>query len=151
MSTPRSSSREADELLGDEIHPVVQAADETEIGAAIILVDLLRFVVLGLENDRGVLAVRKPFIDARRESAYALLVVVVLLDAGTGRRSDLDEGELADPFGMELHQSLHGVEALLKTLGVVEPIDAESDRVIRRKAMSLPNTRATLFDGHRDQ
>ena len=45
-----------DELLGDQIHPVVQAADEAEIGAAIVFIDLLWLVVLRHENDRRVLA-----------------------------------------------------------------------------------------------
>ena len=40
-----------DELLRDEIHPVVQAADEAEIGRAIVLVDLVGIVVLDEQHD----------------------------------------------------------------------------------------------------
>ena len=43
-----------DELLGHQIHPVVQTADEAQIRGAEILVDVLRLVMLDLEHHRRV-------------------------------------------------------------------------------------------------
>ena len=40
-----------DELLGDEVHPVVQARDETEIDAPEVLVDLRRLDMLDAQRD----------------------------------------------------------------------------------------------------
>ena len=39
-----------DELLGDEIHAVVQAGDDTNVGGAEVFVDDLGLVVLGHER-----------------------------------------------------------------------------------------------------
>ncbi len=53
-----------DELLGDEVHAVVQAADEAQVGGAVILVDGLGLVVLDDEHDRRI---------ARRRAKRALI------------------------------------------------------------------------------
>src|SRR3989338_4680512 len=42
----------SDKFLGDQVHAVVQAADETQIGRAEIFIHLMRSVVLDLEYDR---------------------------------------------------------------------------------------------------
>ena len=47
-----------DELLGDQVHAVVQAADEAEVGGAMVLVDGVRLVMLGEQDDRRMLGAR---------------------------------------------------------------------------------------------
>ena len=41
-----------DELLGHEVHAVVQAADEAEVGGAQVFVHGIRLVMLGQQHDR---------------------------------------------------------------------------------------------------
>ena len=41
-----------DELLRDQVHAVVQAGDEAQVGGAVDLVDLRRLVVLDQQHDR---------------------------------------------------------------------------------------------------
>ena len=52
MSTPLLVVVRGDELLGDEVHAVVQAAHDAHVGRAQVLVDGVGLVVLGEQDDR---------------------------------------------------------------------------------------------------
>src|SRR5947208_1055606 len=58
-----------DELLCDEVHPVVQAAHEAEVGRAVVLVDLVGVVVRDDEHDGRRTPVRESCVDALDERA----------------------------------------------------------------------------------
>ena len=135
-----------DELLGDEVHAVVQAADEAHVGGAVVLVDLVRLVMLGSSRMiGGGAALGEARVDRVDERAHALLVVAgsrSMLDAR--RRGDLDERELPDPLRLQLEQALDRAEALDDALGVVEAVDADAERVVRRQVVTLRARRAAL-------
>ena len=86
-----------DELLGHEVHAVVQARDEAEVGGAVVRVDALGVVVLDLEDDRLAARRGEAVVDALGGRAHARVERLVLVDARAAGRGDLDEGEAADP------------------------------------------------------
>src|ERR1051325_6752404 len=117
------------EFLGHEIHPVMQAGHHAELRGPVMGVDLLRLMVLHLEDDRRRVRPREPVVDARGQRAHARLVFLVLADAGASRGGDLNECELPDPLRLELEETLHGTQPLLDSLGVVQPVHPDPDRV----------------------
>src|SRR5439155_678832 len=64
---------------------------------------------------------------------------------------DLDEGELADPLRLHLQQTFHRAQPLLDPLRVVEAVDPDSDRVVRRQTVTRPHLPAALLDRRADQ
>src|SRR6266850_4782579 len=132
------------ELLGDEVHAVVQAAYETQLGGPVVLVDVVWVVMLDLEQDRLVVLVREFVVDPARERAYARVVVLVLVDAGARRRRDLHEDELADPFGFELEKAFDREESFEYSLGIVEAVHADADHRVRGEAVSLAHVGAAI-------
>ena len=62
------------------------------------------------------------------------------------RRGDLNEREPADPLRPPLEQALHRPQPLLDALGVVEPIDADADRLVVRQAVPPPHLGPALRD-----
>ena len=53
--------------------------------------------------------------------------IVITLDVGATRRANLHEGELADEGRIFFEETLDAYEALGKTLGVIDAIDANSE------------------------
>ena len=78
-----------DELLGDEVHAVVQAGDEAHVGRTIMRVDLVGLVMLDLQNDR--LAVRRAeaIVDAL-EPSKAVSLVKQLVDIPSPEGEELE-------------------------------------------------------------
>src|SRR2546426_14886 len=132
------------ELLGDEVHAVVQAAHETQIRRPVILVDVVGIVMLDLEQNRLVVLVREFVVDPARERAYARVEVLVLVDSGARRRRDLHEDELADPFGFELEKAFDREESFEYSLGIVEAVHADADHRVRGEAVSLAHVGAAI-------
>jgi hypothetical protein len=53
--------------------------------------------------------------------------VLVLFDVLAGGNSDLDEDDLADPFGVFGEEHFHGVELLRHALDVVQSVNADDE------------------------
>ena len=66
--------------------------------------------------------------DARLDFGHQRLVALQVLAA---RRADLHHRDAAAPFGMALEQPRERLQAIGNALGVVEPIDAEDDALVR--------------------
>ena len=116
------------ELLRDQVHAVVEAADEAQVRGAQVFVDGIRFVVL-LDQDDGRRLRRGVFgVDAFRQRSHALGIAPVVVDRPARRRRDLREREPPDPARMQLEQALDGADALFEPLGIVQPIDAHASR-----------------------
>src|SRR5207249_3819207 len=113
----------------------------------VILVDVVGVVMLDLEQNRLVLLVRELVVDPARERAYARVVVLVLVDAGARRRRDLNEHELADPFGFELEKALDREESLEYPLGIVEAVHADAYQRVRGEAVALAHVGAAFSQG----
>ena len=79
-----------------------------------------------------------------RHALDALLEAAVFLERAARRRGHLHEDEAADPLGMLLEQALDRVEPLEDALGVVEAVDADGQRGVRRQAQPLAHARAAL-------
>src|SRR5487761_2756061 len=122
----------------------MQAADETQIGSAEILVYLARRMVLHLEHDGRRPLAREAAVDARGHGAHLRFVMLIFLDAGARRRGDLDKGEAADPLRIGLEQALDGAEALDDALGVVEAIDTDAELVFGRQVVQLAYAAAAV-------
>src|SRR5256885_6791281 len=100
--------------------------------------------MLDLQQDRLVALVREFVVDTARERAHARVVVLVLVDAGARRRRDLDEHELADPFGLELEKALDREEPLEYPLGIVESIHADAYYRVCGEAVPLAHVGAAF-------
>src|SRR5207253_796912 len=97
----------ADEFFGDQIHPVVETADHTDIRAAITLTDLGRLVMLNFQTDRFVAIPPEPLVDLLCQCKHLAREVLVLFDDRAAGSGNLNECELADPFGLEFQQPFH--------------------------------------------
>ena len=75
----------SDELLGDQVHAVVQAADVTDVRGAEQLEDV-RWLVVGLEpHDRSILAIGEPRVDARNRLPHLSTELAVGWQGTPGR------------------------------------------------------------------
>src|SRR5207245_6021858 len=110
-----------------QIHPIVRAAHEAELGGAQVLVDRARLMMLDQQENRRHLGLAVLCIDLGRKPAYALVVVAIVADRRSRRRGDLNERESSDPARMDLQEARDGAEALFDALRVVEPVDADAD------------------------
>src|SRR6266567_7933299 len=117
-----------DELLGDQVHAVVEARDHAHVRGAIVLVDDGRLVVLDLEPDRLPAAFAEACIDAPGECAHPAFEVLIFIERRTRRRRDLDEDEAPDEFGVQLEHPLDGGEPLEDPVGVVHSVDADAEQ-----------------------
>ena len=79
------------EFLRHQIHPVVQAADETEVRGAMVFVDQLRLVMLGDQDDRRITGIGILTVDLLRKLPNPIEVVAILADRAARRRGDLNE------------------------------------------------------------
>ena len=134
-----------DELLGDQVHAVVQRRHHAHVGGAVDVRDLLGLVMLRPVDDRhpavgagtcALICVTQP-----STSAHQRLVALQVLAA---RRADLHHRHALAPFGMALEHPLEGLQAIGNALGVVEAIDAEDDPLVRRgraACATLPRSR----------
>src|SRR5260221_2756989 len=123
----------SDEFLGHQVHPVVQAADDTHVRRPVVLINLVGVVMLDAQQDGSTALAGEPFIDAARLRAHSRVEILVLVDARARGSGDLHEDELPDPQRIDLQHALDGEEALQDSLGVVEPVDADADDGVRRE------------------
>src|SRR5207253_2064085 len=120
----------SDELLGDQVHAVVQAGHDAHVSGAIVLVDDRRLVMLDLEPNRLPASAAEARVHPSGQRPYARLEVLILVERRARWRRDLDEHEAVDEFGAKLEQALDRAKALEDALGVVHPVDADTDQHI---------------------
>ena len=95
ISTPLLVVVRGDELLGHEVHAVVQAAHDADVGSPrMVLVHGVGLVVLVQQDDRrmrGMFGIQR--VDLGDAPVHTLGVVLVVGDGAPRRRGDLDERE----------------------------------------------------------
>src|SRR5439155_24027940 len=106
----------SDELLGDQVHAVVQAGHDAHVSGAIVLVDDRRLVMLDLEPDRLPAPSAEARIDPSGQRSYARLEVLIFVERRARGRRNLDENKAVDELGAKLEQELDRAEALEQTL-----------------------------------
>ena len=89
-----------DKLLGNEIHAVVKAADDADIGCAEQPEDLVRLVMADDKPDRLVPVAAVLQVDGLRQADRFLLQVAVAIELAARRCRGLNEDKLSQPFGM---------------------------------------------------
>ena len=126
---PPSSAARGDELLGDEIHAVVQRRHHARVGGAVERADLFGRVVLAAEDDRRpVRACRSARLMAvhLRQHLGAERLVAARGGRASARRS-AGTPPVSRHSGWRVEQPLEGLQALGNALGVVEPVDAHDE------------------------
>ena len=108
-----------DEFLGDQIHPVVKAADDAQIGAAVMHHHILYIMMLNQEMNRPVGLGAEPGIDAIGQRHYLLLEQRIFLDLRAARRGNLDKRKPSNPLGLQLQESFGGQKPFKDALRVV--------------------------------
>ena len=82
-----------DELLRDEVHAVVEAADVTKVGGAVEPEDRGRLVVRAKQDDRPVVSMAEPPVDPRRQLLHRVVELRVPFDLRPAGSGELDEAE----------------------------------------------------------
>ena len=124
-----------DEFFGHEIHAVMQAADDAEVGPSVIGGDVLRIVMFDPQINGLVSLSPESLIDAFGRGDDLLRELLILLNLGAAGSGDLDEGERADPFRLQLQQPFNGKEPLENALRIVQPFDADTDAMRVRESV----------------
>src|SRR5713226_10102759 len=147
---------DGDELLGHEVHPVMQGGDHAEVGVAIERPDV-PMLVMALEVDDGPPAPRlERAIDPLHGRLHLRLELLVAPDGAAARRRELDEDEALAIFGESLEEPPDGEEPLGDPLGVVEPLHSHTHELRRNTELReqlLPRGLGRIVDeggGHAD-
>ncbi len=135
------------ELLGHEVHPVVQAAHVADVRRAEVAEDRGRLVVRPQQHDGPVGTFGPPGVDALREGLDAVVEGLVPRDPRAAGSRELGEGEAPAQFGVTFEQGLHRSEALLDALGVVKAVDAHAQQRVGREVELAPHGRGALRGG----
>ena len=61
------------------------------------------------------------------KARHLLRELLILIDLGAAGSGDLDEGERADPFRLQLQKPFDGEEPLENALRIIQPFDADTD------------------------
>src|SRR5881396_3180442 len=120
-----------DELLGDEVHAVVERGDHAEVRVTVVGPDLAVLVVAGEVQDRPpargperLVHLADGLLDLQRELRVAL-------DRGAARRGELHEHDAPAVLRVALEEPPERAEALGEPLRVVHPLDADAEELGR--------------------
>ena len=89
-------------------------------------------------------ALPKPALMRAASSTASVCSALYAASLAARRRGDLDEGEAADPFRMQLQQRVDGAQPLDDALGVVEPLDADAEQHVVAQGRALAHRGAAL-------
>src|SRR5689334_13110222 len=101
----------------------MERCNEAHIGSAIKAIDLRMGVMEIAQNDWLPFCVLQGTVDAFGFGYNLVHEVVVALDVGTTRRTDLNERELPLVVRILVQETLNALEALENAFGVVNAID----------------------------
>ncbi len=140
-----------DELLRDQIHPVVQRSDQAEIGGLVQLLDVVVTVVLGEQQNRLPSAALKLPVDSLGFRFHFEQQILVAFDLRPARRADLHEGETFPVGRMLLEQTFDGSKPFDDAFRVVDPVDAHAEELAEgpdvsadRRPLLFPQARRSL-------
>src|SRR6266436_324253 len=120
-----------DELLGDEVHAVVERRDQAQVGMAVVRPDLA-VVVVALDIVHGPpLPGAEARVDVADRGVHFRVDLLVARDARAARRRKLDDDEPLPVLGTALEEAPDGADALRQALGVVEALDANAQELAR--------------------
>ncbi|MDF1501664.1 hypothetical protein [Roseisolibacter sp. H3M3-2] len=117
-----------DELLGHQVHPVLQRRHEAQVARTVDRRQLLGARVLAQQHDRrpvGRPPARVDRVDRRRDLVLERLVGG---DLAARRRGDEQEGQAAAQLGRLLPQQVERAQPLGDPLRVVDAVDADAER-----------------------
>jgi hypothetical protein len=115
-----------DVLVGHQVHSVTGRRDEADVGDGVEGDQLVERDRLVHKVDRHELDCAELAVDASDELVDDSAEVLVLFDVLPRRDGDLDEDDLADPFGVLGEEDFEGVQLLGNALDVVETVDADN-------------------------
>ena len=114
------------EFLGDQVHAVVQAVDDAEIGGAIELEHLLRILMLADQYDRLPIGGGEARVDALHFGHCGLLQCPVGRKLAARGRGDLQQRHATMQARVLLQQQLERQEAFEQSLGEIPAFDTQS-------------------------
>ncbi len=118
-----------DVLLGDEVHAVAERRHEHHVGGEVEGDHLLARVSVMQVRDRLVVERRVVAVQAADGELDLVAQLPVGLDALARGTRDLHEGDVLDIHASIAQQFAVRLQAVTDALGVVQPVDAEHDRL----------------------
>ena len=116
-------------LLGHQVHPVAQRGDDHDVGRPVHGGHLLPRVGVVQVDDRRPAEPAGVAVDPADEPVDVVAEQPVLLDPLPRRGGDLQEHRVLGIDGAVGHQLAEGADPLRQSLGVVESVDAQEDRL----------------------
>ena len=124
----------------------MKAADEAQVGSAVVLEDLPRAVMRDAQADRRALPGAESLVDRSRHLVDLFGKTPVALDGRPTRRGNLHEAEPAHPLRVGFEQPLDGAQSFHDPLRVVEAVDPDADSHVPQDPVRLPNPLAAGRD-----
>ena len=125
---PCGGGLHGDELLGDEVHPVLKRRHEADLGRAVVREQPVgRDAAVEVVHRHVEPGLGEAAVDAADELLDGSPQLPVLADLAAARHRHLDEGDLAAQIRPQLEQELDRAQALRDPLCVVEPVDPEQE------------------------
>src|SRR5712671_4429302 len=121
----------------------MQRCHHAEGRSAIEPRDFFMGMVAFEEDNRFPAASLETRVDAVGLSGNLVQQILIALDVGAARRSDLDKGKAALVGRVKLEKKLDGPEALKNALGIVDAIDSDPEKLSRN--VQLITDRGSLF------
>ena len=119
-----------DELLGDEVHAVVERRDEADAGEAVEAAKGAAGVAAGEVADRHPVEIGVVGVDAAGEAVELLAEDLVGVDGLARGRGDLQEADAAAQVLVVVEHAAEGLHALGQALGIVHAVDADDERAV---------------------
>ena len=119
-----------DELLGDEVHPVVERRDEADAGQAVEAAERAAVIAAGEVADGHPVEVGIVGVDASGEAVEFLAQHLVGVDRLARGRGDLQEADAAAQLLVVVEHAAEGLHALRQALGIVHAVDADDQRAV---------------------
>ncbi len=113
------------ELLGNQVHPVLERGDERHAGGAVMGDQLAAVPAPVLAVDRNPTPAGELALDPADQPLDFLLHAVVLRDVLAARDDELHEGNALAELGVALEREPVAGQLVRDTLRVVEPVDAQ--------------------------
>ena len=133
------------ELLGNEIHAVMKAGDDAQVGGAKELEDFRTLKMPHYKRNRGVAFVTVASVNLADKTLGLLVQVAICRELRSRRSRDLEEDKTTDPFGVAGEKCIDSAQTVENTFGVVEAFDAHAYPYRVAQAEAGPN-RATARD-----
>jgi hypothetical protein len=116
-----------DVLVRHQVHTVAGRGNQADVGNGVQRDQLVEGDGLVHEVDRHELDSAELAVDTSDELVDDGAEVLVLFDVLSRRNSDLDEDDLANPFGVLREEDFEGVQLLRNALDVVKTVNTDNE------------------------